>query len=175
MTTITPKKNGFALIELLIALTVFSLFIASYVTIQGYNITDSSNIREELRLKDLAQKKINEIITSPPRFTLALTLSKETKTFEEDANYEYVLEYKKMSIPDYTKIMAAKGEEENKESGENQEASLMKKKFKEIKENLEEMIWQVQVTVKNKTTGYQFILSAWLLNEDHKVKISTTF
>jgi prepilin-type N-terminal cleavage/methylation domain-containing protein len=170
----SATNSGFALIELLIALTIFSVFIASYVTIQGYNITDSGNLREELKLKDLAQKKINEIVTSPPRFTLALTISKETKTFEEDPEYEYVLEYKKMTIPDYTKMMAAKSGDEDKDS-QSAEGNLMKKKFKEIKENLEQLLWQVQVTVKNKTTGYQYILSAWLLNEDHKVKISTSF
>jgi prepilin-type N-terminal cleavage/methylation domain-containing protein len=170
----SAKNSGFALIELLIALTIFSVFIASYVTIQGYNITDSGNLREELKLKDLAQKKINGIITSPPRFSLALTISKETKTFEEDPDYEYILEYKKITIPDYSKLTAAKSEEENKES-ESAESNLMGKKFKEIKENLEDLLWQVQVTVKNKTTGYQYILSAWLLNEDHKVKISTNF
>ncbi len=172
--TKSSQQSGFALIELLIALTVFSVFIASYVTIQGYNLMDSTAIREELKLKDFAQKKINEVITSPPRFTLALTLSKETKTFEEDANYEYILEYKKMSIPDYTRISATGGEE-GEEKSESKEDTLMKKKFKEIKENLEMLIWQVQVTVKNKTTGYQYSLSAWLLNDDHKVKISTSF
>jgi prepilin-type N-terminal cleavage/methylation domain-containing protein len=170
----SPPNSGFALIELLIALTVFSVFIASYVTIQGYNITDSGNLREELKLKDLAQQKINEIITSPPRFTLALTISKETKTFEHDPDYEYVLEYKKMTIPDYNKMSGVKSEDGDKDS-QSAEGNLMKKKFKEIKDNLEQLLWQVQVTVKNKTTGYQYNLSAWLLNEDHKVKISTNF
>jgi hypothetical protein len=44
---------------------------------------------------------------------------------------------------------------------------------KVFKENMEKMIWQVEVTVKNKTNDSSFKLSTWLYNPNADVQIGS--
>ena len=78
------KSNGFTLIEVMIAISIFSIFAAVFVTGQGYNLLDSSKLKEEIILKDLCENKINDIIVNPPELRDSLTLTKETKDIEAD-------------------------------------------------------------------------------------------
>jgi prepilin-type N-terminal cleavage/methylation domain-containing protein len=149
-------QDGFSLIEVLIATTIFAVFIAMYVTSEGYNLTDSIQMREELVLKNLCTQKINEIISNPPELRDSLTVSKETKTFEEFPNYSYTLEWKKMEVPDMSALY-----EEGGEGQQNQFAQMI---AKVVKDNMEKMIWQLKVTVKNKETEFFYTLSGWVYN-----------
>jgi len=154
--------------EVMVAIAIFSVFATAFVTGQGYNLLDSSKLKEDIRLKDLCENTINEIVTNTPELREALTLTKETKDFEKFPDYRYTIEYKKFFVPDMNKI-AGKEKDDNK--SDDQESALEKRIFQTFKENMEKMIWQVEVTVENKLSKEQFKLSTWLYNQNAEVKI----
>ncbi len=167
-------KKGFTLVEVMIALAIFATFATIFVAGQGYNIKDSFMIKEEVRLKELCEEKINELIINPPEFKESLTLSPETKSFEnitdieadyDRSQYEYKLNFKKMKMPDLSLIMG------NQEKADNDEPGIQENLLKKIKDNMEEMIWQVEVTVTNKTTKYSLSMSTWLFNDKAEVSL----
>lgn len=156
------KENGFTLIEVMIALAIFGVFITAFISGQGGNILDSTTMREDQRLFNLASNKLSEIVVNPPEFTESLTSNLDTKTFEDNENYEWTAEFKKFEIPEYN---AATGQEEVPA-----EQEMQSRIYSRIKENLEKMLWQVRITVKNKTTGQSYSLSTWLNNEKATVR-----
>ena len=162
------NQKGFTLMEVMVAIAIFSVFATAFVTGQGYNLLDSSKLKEDIRLKDLCENTINEIVTNTPELREALTLTKETKDFEKFPDYRYTIEYKKFFVPDMNKI-AGKEKDDNK--SDDQESALEKRIFQTFKENMEKMIWQVEVTVENKLSKEQFKLSTWLYNQNAEVKI----
>lgn len=165
-------NQGFTLIEVMIAIAIFTVFASVFVTGQGYNLLDSSKLKEEMLMKDFAENKINEIITDPPELREALTLSKETKDVESNSDYQTVVEFKKFFVPDMNKMVSANSsEDKNKE--DSPEDQTEKKVYKVFKENMEKMIWQVEVTVKNKTNDSTFKLSTWLYNQNADVQIGS--
>lgn len=173
---IAPKflrnnKSGFTLIEVMIAVSIFAVFSTVFVTGFGYNLLDSGKLKEDILLKDFCENKINDIITNPPTLADSLTLSKETKDVENNSNYQTIVEYKKFFVPDMTKINDTSNESKSDE--DNQQAAMEKRIFTVFKENMEKMIWQVEVTVKNKTSGETFKLDTWLYNPGADVKIGT--
>ncbi len=177
------NESGFTLMEVMIAISIFAVFATVFVTSFGYNMLDSGKLKEDILLKDLAENKINDIITNPPVLSDALTLSKETKDIQGYDGYQTIVEYKKFFVPDMTKIKSgasagADGEDGDGAEGGNQEedkqkAQMEKRIFTVFKENMEKMIWQVEVTVKNKTTEETLRLTAWLYNQNADVKIGT--
>ena len=183
------NQNGFSLLEVMIAITLFAFFVTAYLTGQGYNVEDSRVSEEQLILQQLAERKINELILDPPKFSNATANLKETKTFEEKdlQNYEYTLEIKKLIIPDFAQLFAQKDAttEEAKESYDgdyfaegtkaSRNASLEKMVFKELKKNIERVLWQARVTVTNKETKYNFTLSTFLTNHNEKIQLNIGF
>lgn len=165
------NQSGFTLMEVMIAIAIFAVFSTVFVTGFGYNLLDSGHLKEDLVLKDLCENKINDIITNPPTLNDSLTLSKETKDVENNPNYQTIVEYKKFFVPDMTKIADTNNESQSDE--DNQQAAMEKRIFTVFKENMEKMIWQVEVTVKNKLSGDTFKLDAWLYNQNADVKIGT--
>lgn len=162
------KTDGFTLIEVMIALSIFAFFITAFMTTQGMNIASSGLMREDLLLRDLTELKINEIIENPPDLRDNLILAPETKSFEDYPEYEYKIEYQKFLIPDLSKI---KGNSEENQNEQDDLAVLQSRLFNTVKDNIEKMIWQVRVSVRNKETDYRFELSTWLLNKDAQVKL----
>lgn len=154
------NEKGFTLVEVMISLAIFAVFASAYLTAQGYNISDSTVMREELNLKRYAELKINEIIVTPPELKDSLTLTKDTGKFEEDDNFTYSIEYKKFVVPDLNKITG--GDEEAQDQNE-------AKIFDNIKKNLEKIIWQVEVTVKNETSERIYSVSTWLYNHQAQI------
>jgi type II secretion system protein I len=165
-------NQGFTLIEVMIAIAIFTVFASVFVTGQGYNLLDSSKLKEEMLMKDFAENKINEIITNPPELREALTLSKETKDVESNSDYQTVVEFKNFFVPDMSKMVSANSSED-KDKEDSPEDQTEKKVYKVFKENMEKMIWQVEVTVKNKTNDSTFKLSTWLYNQNADVQIGT--
>jgi prepilin-type N-terminal cleavage/methylation domain-containing protein len=161
---IRNNNIGFSLIEVLIGLTVFSLFMAIFAVSQGYNLSDSTQMKEEIKVKTLCETVVNGLIVTPPEFSESLTLTSETKTFEDDPNYDYTITYKKLTIPDIAKIQ---GQEEQ---GEDKSSSVAMRLMEKVKENLEKIIWQVEVKVTNKSTKQFYKLSTWLYNDKTEVK-----
>jgi prepilin-type N-terminal cleavage/methylation domain-containing protein len=162
------NNKGFTLMEVMVAIAIFSVFATVFVTGQGYNLLDSTKLKEDIRLKDLCENTINDLITSPPELRDALTLTKETKDFEKSPDYQYTIEYKKFFVPDMTKIM---GKEKDEDKADDKQSILEKRIFKVFKENMEKIIWQVEVTVQNKQSKEQFKLSTWIYNQNADVKI----
>jgi len=160
-------KNGFSLIEVMIALAIFTVFITAYVTSQGQNLADSTEFKKELKLREIAENEINKIIAHPPEFRPALTLTAKTGTVEDQEDYTYTIKYEQMKIPDMKKLTEADGEGEQEESSETNPAE--EKVYNNVKKNLEELIWQVEVVIKNKETEQSFALSTWLYN--HKAEV----
>lgn len=183
------NQKGFSLLEVMIAITLFAFFVTAYLTGQGYNVDDSRLSEEQLTLQQLAERKINELILDPPKFSNATNDSKETKTFEETdlSNYEYTVEIKKLTIPDFAQLFAQKdaASEEAKEGYEGdyfsegtkngRNANLEKMVFEELKKNIERIIWQARVTITNKETKYNFTLSTYLTNYNEKIQLNVGF
>jgi len=159
--SIIHNRNGFTLIEVMISLAIFAVFVSAYLTAQGYNISDSAVMRDELDLKRYAEQKINELIVDPPELKLSVTLKADTGKFEQDDNFSYSVIYKQFVIPDLNKITGA-----DQEEGQNPQE---KKIFDNIKKNLEKIIWQVEVTVKNNTSERTYSVSTWLYNQQAQV------
>ncbi len=184
--TTTHNQHGFSLLEVMIAITLFAFFVTAYLTGQGYNVEDSRLSEEQLILQQLAERKINELVLDPPKFSNATADLKETKTFEEKefSNYEYTLELKKLTIPDFAQLFAQKGgateEAQDNYDGDyfaegakgQRNAALEKMIFEELKKNIERILWQARVTVTNKETKYNFTLSTFLTNYNEKIQLN---
>ena len=183
----SPLKDekGFSLLEVLVAITIFVLFISTFASVMGFSVYQSSNMRERSFLKELCQRKLNEIIVSPPGFGEGLTMKPETKKFEDKEvvesedddkrgeDYTYTITYKKFKLPNLAKIMGKGSEEgEGEEGGGGGQALVQKKIFNIAKKHMEKLIWQVEVMVESKNTGRKFSLSAWLMDHKKKVRIS---
>ncbi len=163
------NKDGFTLMEVMIAIAIFTVFASVFVTGQGLNLLDSSKLKDEILLKDFAENKLNEIIVNPPELRDSLTLSKETKDVVANSDYQTTVEFKKFYVPDMTKISTP--DADSKDQEESPQAQMEKKIFKIFKENMEKMIWQVEVTAKNKNEATTFRISAWLYNPNADVSI----
>lgn len=171
----------------MIAVTLFAFFATAYLTSQSYNVQDSYLSEEQLILQQLAERKVNELVLDPPKFSNVTATLKETKTFEEAdfKNYEYTLEIKKLTIPDFAQLFAQKDAttDEAKDSyegdyysGNNKRNDALEKLiFEELKKNIEKVIWQARVTVTNKETKYNFTLSTFLTNYNEKIQLNVGF
>ena len=182
-------QKGFSLIEVLIAITLFAFFVTAFLTAQGYNVSDSQLSEQQLVLQQLCERKINELYLDPPKFQNISTELKETKKFDESEleEFEYTLEIKKLTVPDFAQLFGQKGgvSEEGQDSYEgnyldegnsNSRNSAMEKLvFEELKKNIEKMVWQARVTVTNKETKYSYSLSTWLTNYNEKIQLNVGF
>ena len=169
--TFTNDK-GFTLVEVMIAMAIFAVFITAFLMSQSSNIVGSSQMAEEITLHNLAESKINEILIDPPKFTNATENDVESKNFEDEGfkQYKYTIEYKKITFPNLADLMGD-GDEEDQQPDENQ--GIKKIIYQNLKKNLEKMLWQVKVTITNTETDYQYSLSSWI--PDSKAKVDTNF
>lgn len=184
------KQSGFSLIEVLIAITLFAFFVTAFLTAQGFNVSDSALSEEQLILQQLCERKINELYLDPPKFQNLTTGGlKETKKFEEKdlSNYEYTLEIKKLSVPDFAQLFGQKdgvseegkdaydGDYLNQSNGSQRNAGIEKMVFEELRKNIEKIVWQARVTVINKDTKYTYSLSTWLTNYNEQIQLNVGF
>jgi len=125
-------------------------------------------MREEMLLEEIAESELNKLILDPPKvFNLGMTLgSGDTKPVEGYDGYERTIKWFEFKVPDYNKIQGK--EEDDVDAGD---AIYKKKIFEEIKKNLEKLIYQVELTVKNKDTGFTYTLSTFVMDPKAKVKI----
>lgn len=198
------SKAGFTLIEVVIAITLFAIFIIAFISTQGSNVRDSVNMKEELLLQKLCENKLNEILLDPPELKESLTLTPKKGNLEDMgySDYEYSVEYKRLKIPNLNAITGEDSEKEGeadgdggagtgagaggatdggsgddadpnaaKESKEKQSKMFQNKVFETIRKNVEEMVWQVKVTVQHKKDNFPFSLVAFIDNKKAKVKL----
>lgn len=167
------NEGGFSLIEVLIAITVFSVFISAYVVSQGQNLNDSIRMSEELLLKKLTEKVLNEQLLNPPELTRAQSLQPVTKRFEqaEYEGFEYTIEFQKVELPDLSQLGLAEDQEDGN-SDQNANQALQKRIYQQFTDNIERIVWQIRVTVKNTNTEYTYVLSTFLKNRKAEIKIT---
>lgn len=161
------SQSGFTLLEVLIAMGIFAFFTAAYVTRQSYNLSVSAHLRVENDLKNLCQQIISETLASPPEFSESLLLAPETKTLEGNENFEYTVAWSKLKLPDFNQLLP---EDQRVEDGAEGSAGVQKSLMDQIKTNLQDNIWQVKITVKNKELDYSYSLSAWIQNQKGAIK-----
>ncbi|MCY4643601.1 MAG: prepilin-type N-terminal cleavage/methylation domain-containing protein [Bacteriovoracales bacterium] len=160
-------SQGFSLLEVIIAITIFAIFLSAYVVSQGQNLSDSARLREDLIFRKLAGEAIDQIILDPPTFSPSLTLAPETKKFEDEyEDYEYTVEYKKIELPNLGLMNPEDA------AGIGGQVDMRKKVYKEVKENVENMLWQVAVTVKKISEDDTYTVSTWIRNRKGKIEIS---
>lgn len=162
---IIQNQKGLTLIEVLIAMTLFAVFVTVFVVTNGSNLRDSTNFKDEMKVRDLAVSVLNEIMVNPPQLTDALTLSPEKKKFDDEDGYTYTITWKKFELPDYTKMM---GEEANDDPRQ----AFQKRVFEQVKTNMEIMLWQLAVEVRSENTNMSYRLATWVYNREAKVSLS---
>jgi type II secretion system protein I len=162
------KEDGLTLVEVLTAVAIFTFFITAFVISQGQNLSDSANLRDEIMIKRIAENVINEIIVHPPELKDSLALTPEKKSVESNPDYVYTLTWKKFEVPDFNKLSGASGEESEEDKAQSQANGKL---FEIFKKNAEKLLWQLEVTVKNKETGFSYTITSWIYNPDAKVKI----
>lgn len=180
---IPPLSNqkGFTLVEVMIALTLFALFITVFLMSQGANITMSVQMNEDVKLHNLAQRVMNEEILNPPKFTQALENDIKEKNFEEDGfkEYRYKIEYKKLEIPDFNQLIGKDKDSNNSSSssssGQNKTNAITQMVFKKLKKNIETMLWQLRITITNTQTDYSYALTTWVSNRNAKMDTNFGF
>ncbi|MFW5887505.1 MAG: type II secretion system protein [Bacteriovoracia bacterium] len=164
-------QAGFTLMEVMIALSIFAFFITAFMVGFGSNLSDSTMMDEENMLRQLCEEKIAQLELDPPDFVEGLTLTADTGNFSEEGypDYEYIIKYKRLKIPD---LNAIQGKEEDAPQEENAKGQLESMVFQKMRENIEKIIWQAEVTVKNKNTDFNYTLTTWLTNHDAQVKLN---
>ena len=146
---------GFSLLEVMIALTIFAVFTSMYITSEGYNISDSVQLKEELTLRTLCEQKVNEILLDPPDYEESLTLKADSGKFEDNEQYKWTAEFKRFELP-----LQSDGED----------TTAMEKKIMEtVAKSIKEILWQVEVTVINNETNFSYSMS--FISYNHKAKI----
>ena len=164
------SQKGFSLVEVLISLTLFGVFIITFYSSQGNNTLDSELMEEDLALAELAQNMMEETILNTPPVTLGAA---DFKNFEETRNqkYKYSVEVKKLELPELGKLMGNKNnQDDNADIAQKDEQSGMEKMvLNKLQQNMEKLIVQIRVTVRNKETKYSYGLSSWV--RDYKKNV----
>lgn len=178
ITKILSNQKGFTLVEVMIAFVLFAIFFTTFIMSQGSNVAMSEQMAEDIMLHNLAERKINEAILDPPKFTNATDKDIEEKNFEEEGfkKYKYKIEYKKLEIPDLNQLMGKGENEEDDYSGGKQKSDAVTKMvFEKLKKNIEKMLWQIKVTITNTENEYSYELSTWVSNDGAKMDTNFGF
>lgn len=162
--------KGFSLLEVLIATAIFAFFIAAFSSRHSANVLSSNTIREDLILKELCLKALNETLLDPPKFSNSLTLAPEAaKVFDDFPDYEYVVEWKEFDVKPVISMLLGGGQDDENEEETTKQA--LQKLEKPLVENLKKQLWQLKITVTNKNTGYFQDLTTWVYDEKAQVKL----
>jgi prepilin-type N-terminal cleavage/methylation domain-containing protein len=182
MGPLKSQEKGFSLIEILIALTIFAIFATAFLTGQNAQVSDSMMMQKEMLLHQLAEKKLQMILLSPPALEESLTLTPKTGNFTDDGypDIEFSIEFKRMTLPSYQVFFSAPApqEEDNASSEESDPApdqkqeAYTKKIYEIMKKNMEEMVWQIKVTVKEKETEFPYQLTTLINNEKAQINMN---
>jgi len=167
-------ESGFTLVEVMIAMTIFALFVTAFLMSQGTNIDNSSMMQEDIILHSLAQRKINEVLIDKPTFTNATENDVDSKNFSEEEykKYKYTVEYKKLEFPNFQQLT---GTSEENDQNQDPNKAVKKMVFDKLKKNVEQMLWQVQVTITNTETNYSFTTSSWITNDEAQIDVNFGF
>lgn len=166
---ILTHHQGMTLIEIMIALAIFSIFILAFMSGQGYNLKTSEDLRNEMMLRNITENIINEIIINPPELRESLTLTPETRNYEPDNRYRYSIEWKKFEIKEVLDALSAGGDDNVYDPEAVQRNQMRDRINQQIATNLEQLIWQLMITVEDSETGDNFSLSTFIYNDKAQV------
>lgn len=172
---IKNNQNGFSLIEVMIALAIFSIYMTAMVYRQSNTVTGSIQMAEDLTLHNLAELKMNEVLIGKKEFTDSTDNDPDTGNFEVEGykEFTYKVEIKKNEFPDFSQLMGKTDEEQ--ETGGSKNDAIQKLIFDKLKKNIEEIIWQVTVTVTNPNTNYKYELNSWINKSNAKLDTNFSF
>lgn len=175
---LTQNSSGFTLLEVMVAVMLFMVFIMAFYSSEGYNVNDSATLEMDLKMHELATNVLNQTALNPPNFG---TSFKQTKNFEEKENsdYSYTVEMEKLELPDLAKLIP-EPEEDSSGSAEDAEFAadvnaLQKMVLEKVKTNVERIIWQIRITITNKKFNTNYSLSTWITNPNEKVELDLNF
>ncbi len=163
------KDKGFSLIEVMIALAIFLAMATAFIQTQTGNISSSIRMEAEIKLHNLAELKMNDVLIQKHEFTNATENDVDSGTFEIEGyeTYKYEVRITPMEFPDFSQIM---GEEEDDET---QTSSIQKIIFNKLKKNMEELLWQVNVKIIDTVTTDEYELNSWVTKSN--AKLDTNF
>lgn len=72
-----PPRNGFTLLEIMVALAIFSLAALAMVRLQGYSVRSTANLGDSSMAWQVARNVAVEILTNPGPPTLGETSGEE--------------------------------------------------------------------------------------------------
>lgn len=72
-----PPRNGFTLLEIMVALAIFSLAALAMVRLQGYSVRSTANLRDSSMAWQVARNVAVEILSNPAPPTLGETGGEE--------------------------------------------------------------------------------------------------
>lgn len=172
--SIIKDQKGMTLIEVTIAIFLFAVFITAFMTGQGDNISDSIEFKGELLLKDIAEMKMHETIINPPQDFRPgagkVNVAQDKPKFEnieEYPDYRYAVQLFKVSIPEFDKITGQAEDENNP----NQDQTMQRRIFDNFKRNMEQLVWQIIITVEHKPSGASYDLSTWYYNPQGRIQL----
>lgn len=168
---IIKSQAGFSLVEVIMAFTLFSVFITAFMVSQGGNITRSTIMQEDLILHNLCERKLNEQLVDLPKFTNATKNDVKTGNFKQEGrkHYKYKIEFIPLELPSLKDVLLPK--EEDAQEGQNDKIKAMI--YEKLQKNLEKIVWQLKVTVTNSETKYSYELATWVT--DINAEMDTNF
>ena len=79
----TPPNNGFTLLEIMVALAIFSLAALAMVRLQGYSVRSTANLGDSGMAWQVARNVAVEILSNPTPPTLGETDGEEVNGGQE--------------------------------------------------------------------------------------------
>lgn len=168
------NQKGFTLLEVLFALAIFGVFLVGISDTISYNVSSSIRIREDINLSNLAELKMNQVMLDRKDFTNATENDVDSGNFEIEGmeKYKYEVRIRKTEFPDLSEILGQDNEEDNNQRGIDPVTKII---FTKLKNNLEEMIWQVNVKIINTETNYSYELNSWINKSNPRLDTNFTF
>ena len=174
---VVPLKNilerkGVSLLEMIIAMSIITIFGTVLLTGIGGNVFRSEEMRAELKMVELLELKINELIIDPPKFrkNLLEELTDE-KEFEDFPGYTYSIKMHPFMFSEYLAALGQGPESEDFEDG----GELYRRIYNLVSKNLQKMVWQVEVTVTHTESQRSQSVSTLLHNRDANIEWSGMF
>ena len=79
----SPERNGFTLLEIMVALAIFSLAALAMVRLQGYSVRSTANLGDSSMAWQVARNVAVEILSNPAPPTLGETAGEEVNGGQE--------------------------------------------------------------------------------------------
>ena len=158
---------GISLLELMMAMAITAIFGVALLSGIGGNVFRSEEMRAELKVIELAEMKVNELILAPPVFKENLLSEfEEEKEFKEYPNYTYSIKLHPFMLADY---LSALGQGPDSEEYEDQGVAY-RKIFNLVSKNVQKMIWQLEITVTHTVSKHSYSLSTLLYDRDASIE-----